>query len=48
MRSNTTSHCGAARPRPRKEAQVKLDAHVHTRYPGRTSLYPLNLIMRES
>jgi predicted metal-dependent phosphoesterase TrpH len=27
---------------------VKLDAHVHTRYSGRTSLYPLSLIMRES
>lgn len=27
---------------------MKLDAHVHTRYSGRTSLYPLSLIMRES
>jgi predicted metal-dependent phosphoesterase TrpH len=27
---------------------VKLDAHVHTRHSGRTSLYPLSLIMRES
>jgi predicted metal-dependent phosphoesterase TrpH len=27
---------------------VKLDAHVHTRFSGRTSLYPLSLIMRES
>jgi predicted metal-dependent phosphoesterase TrpH len=27
---------------------VKLDAHVHTHYSGRTSLYPLSLIMRES
>jgi len=27
---------------------LKLDAHVHTRHSGRTSLYPLSLIMRES
>lgn len=27
---------------------MKLDAHVHTRHSGRTSLYPLSLIMRES
>lgn len=27
---------------------MKLDAHVHTRYSGRPSLYPLSLIMRES
>lgn len=27
---------------------MKLDAHVHTRFSGRTSLYPLSLIMRES
>jgi predicted metal-dependent phosphoesterase TrpH len=27
---------------------MKLDAHVHTRYSGRTSLHPLSLIMRES
>ena len=25
---------------------MTLDAHVHTRYAGRTSLYPLSLIMR--
>jgi predicted metal-dependent phosphoesterase TrpH len=27
---------------------LKLDAHVHTAYSGRTSLYPLSLIMNES
>ena len=27
---------------------MKLDAHVHTVYSGRTTLYPLSLIMNES
>lgn len=27
---------------------MKLDTHVHTRHSGRTSIYPLSLIMRES
>jgi predicted metal-dependent phosphoesterase TrpH len=27
---------------------LRLDAHVHTLYSGKTSLYPLNAIMRES
>lgn len=27
---------------------MKLDAHVHTRHSGQTSIYPLSLIMRES
>jgi predicted metal-dependent phosphoesterase TrpH len=27
---------------------VKLDTHVHTRHSGKTSIYPLSLIMRES
>jgi len=27
---------------------VKLDLHVHTHYSGNTTIYPLNLIMKES